>query len=113
MSGKKKKVYGKNDRLANVVWIGTAKPNKMFPDWLTELVRFLRYTEPVACAHCGKMRKKHWTCLAAFHACEAGQFSIIKSKVILPPLAPICGNHPFYPVIINTTKLKPKEVPKP
>jgi hypothetical protein len=104
MSGKKKKVYGKNDRLANVVWIGTAKPNKMFPDWLTELVRFLRYTEPVACAHCGKMRKKHWTCLAAFRACTMGQFALAKSEVILPPLSPICGDHPFHPVIINIAK---------
>ncbi len=50
----------------NEVRLFDAKPNKMFPDWLTARLRFLRYARAVPCACCGRLRKHHWTMLMSF-----------------------------------------------
>lgn len=91
--------------LRNEVHLRMAQPNKMFPDWLTERVRFMRYKVAVPCAECGKKRKCHWTLLCEFKANtfpEGPAFSLIKGK-ILPPLSPVCAAHLLAPV---TTPVK-------
>jgi hypothetical protein len=76
-----------------------AKPNKMFPQQLTDLLRFVKYPEPVACAVCGKKRKNHWTMLVKFRPHTEGFVTTIPSENIYGPYMPVCRQHFLSPVV--------------
>ena len=76
-----------------------ARPNPMFPDWMTDRLRFLRYTGPVKCAHCGKMSRHHWTMLMAFRVVDPEGFMLVEGKNVLSPLTPVCRKHIMQPAI--------------
>ena len=76
-----------------------AKPNKMFPDWMNERVKFLRFSASVPCAECGKRRKFHWTFLAAFQAHSMAMIVPQKSGKIHAPLTAVCRNHLLSPEV--------------
>ncbi len=80
------------------VWLREAKPNKMFTEEMRRLVRFLRYSQVVECAECGKRSKSHWTMLASFKAMDMkGSFGVLRSATgkVHMPLTPVCGIHPL------------------
>jgi hypothetical protein len=72
------------------------KPNKMFPQWMTDRLRFLRFYNAVACAECGKKSKRMWTMLVQFKAQTMSQFAMIDGKS-QAPLTPVCTDHPLAP----------------
>jgi hypothetical protein len=72
-----------------------AKPNKLFSEEQRQLIRFLRYNKPVACAECGKKTKKMWTMLCTFTAKQWGQFALTDSGKAHPPLTAVCEDHPL------------------
>jgi hypothetical protein len=76
-----------------------AKPNEMFPDWITERVKFLRFSVSVPCAECGKRRKFHWTFLASFQAHSMAMFVPKKSGKIHAPLTAVCRDHLLAPEV--------------
>jgi hypothetical protein len=88
-----------------------ARPNPMFPEWLTVRLRFLRYSQPVKCAYCGRMSRHHWTLLLAFRIAEGFEKKIrgkvvpsqspvaTKGKELFPPLTPVCRKHLLHPNI--------------
>ena len=89
------------------------KPNDFFPNWMTERLRFLSYSQAVPCAHCGKKRKKHWTLLMAFKVADMpnvdrgeNPFILADSEKVYPPLTPVCTKHLMRPIL-------PKIHPKP
>lgn len=92
----------------NEVRVFEAKPNKSWPDWMTERIRFLKYYRPVACAACGKKSKNHWTSLSSFRAVILGQthLIVIPDPTVHLPLTPVCGAHPFE--IVNPVEPKKK-----
>lgn len=73
------------------------KPNPMFPDWLTAMLSFVRYPEPVACAHCGRKKKRGlWTLCVPFNvAGEPEQTHLVLrfSPKVYPRLTPVCDDH--------------------
>lgn len=76
------------------VWIYPAKPNPMFGPFQTETTKFLEYKEPVACGHCGKMSRHHWTCLMFFRVMnDLFQFQMTPGKTLHPPMTPVCRKH--------------------
>jgi hypothetical protein len=81
------------------VLILDAKPNKLFPDWMTERVKFLRYSAAMPCAECGRRRKFHWTFLASFEAHSLGALVPVKSGKLHAPLTPVCRHHILAPKI--------------
>jgi hypothetical protein len=100
----------------NEVHLLLARPNKMFPDWMTERLRFLRYAVAVPCACCGRRRKHHWTMLMNFQAVIFGkhQFTAEPEPQVHPPLAPVCRDHPLAPCLPQVKKqsrTKPKKNP--
>lgn len=86
-----------NEAEIQVVALHEAKPNKMFTEWQTRNVRFLRYRFPVECAECGRRSKSHWTVLYSFEAQSLGMFVPVRSGKVHPPLAPVCGTHLLSP----------------
>lgn len=72
-----------------------AKPNPMFTDEQMVLVRFVKFKQPVECAHCKKRRKNHWTSLIPFRAVTfESSFALdTQSGPLLPGLTPVCGDH--------------------
>lgn len=77
-----------------------AKPNPLFTDEQTALVRFIKFQQPVACAHCNRKRKAHWTSLVPFRAIDMdgpGQKNpfVLNTKEgpLLSPLTPVCHKH--------------------
>lgn len=84
-------------RLPLAVEILEAKPNKMFTEDMRQLIRFLHYTKAVACAECGKKKKRHWTMLCSFQATSMGAFVLTRSGKVHRPLTPVCGAHPLAP----------------
>jgi hypothetical protein len=89
-------------QLAYEVLMFEAKPNKMFPDWLTARVRFLRFRKAVVCAECGRKRKHHWTLLCAFQAHTMAKFIPAKSGKVHAPLTAVCRDHLLAPEIVET-----------
>ncbi len=96
----------------NEVHLARPKPNDMFPNWMTERLRFLSYSQAVPCAHCGKKRKKHWTLFMAFRVADMpnvdrgeNPFILADSKVVYPPLTPVCTKHLMAPIL---PKIHPK-----
>jgi hypothetical protein len=77
-----------------------AKPNKMFPDWLTQRTQFLRYSSSVQCAACGKKSRHHWTLLTAFQTAHMEDHiaGLTPRATIYPPLTPVCRDHMLAPV---------------
>ena len=86
------------------------KPNPLFPVWMTERTRFLRYSMPVACAYCHRRTRHHWSMLLAFHIMEGFERKVA-GKVVLcdsfvatpgeetfPPLTPVCRTHMLEPI---------------
>lgn len=81
---------------ANKPTYRVAKPNPMFTDEQMVLIRFVKFKEPVECAHCKKKRKNHWTSLIPFRAVTFGDTHLVldtKSGPLLPGLTPVCGDH--------------------
>jgi len=86
-----------------------AKPNPLFPDWLTACVVFLRYSKAVKCAYCGHLNRHHWSLRRFFRIAEgferkvAGQvvpgqsMVMTKSREEFPPLTPVCRKHIMHP----------------
>lgn len=98
------------------VTIGEPKENPLFTEFQHAVTRFMTYDKPVACAHCGKKRKRHWTQLVFFHVMEMAVFTLIKSDNEYPPLTPVCDDHILSPSDQNDlpTDRKPeKRVRKP
>jgi hypothetical protein len=92
------------DRLKLEVTLLLAKPNPQFPAWVTERTRFLRFSEPVACAECGKRSKHHWTMLCEFQApTMAHQLVLAKSGKLHAPLTGVCRKHLIAPEIVRGT----------
>ena len=96
--------------------LGVPRPNKMFPDWATERVLLLSYTKPVPCAHCGKLRKKHWTMLMAFSvATEPGPGDnpcvVQEFNEVHLPLTPVCGKHCLRPMLPKREKQAKEPMP--
>lgn len=90
----------------NEVQLYDAQPNKMFPDWMTRRMRFLRYHQGVKCACCGKVKKHHWTMLISFRASIFGKhFGVLKSEPpVHLPLTPVCRDHPLDPCMPKRKK---------
>lgn len=95
----------------NEVQILEARPNPLFPDWLTHRLRFLRYSAPVKCAYCGRISRHHWSLLLSFRIMEGfekkvrGKVTACNSPVgfdgkeIFLPLTPVCRKHILRPII--------------
>lgn len=83
-----------------------AKPNKMFSDEQTATIRFLRYTQAVPCAECGKSSKHHWTVLYSFKATSMvpGMLTLQESGKVHLPLTPVCRDHPLAPASWETPR---------
>lgn len=86
---------------AIMVEIFEAKPNKMWPEAMRQVVRFLRYSGTVACAECGRRSKHHWTLLVTFTAQTVPRqgFTLTSSGTTHLPLAPVCRAHLLAPVL--------------
>ncbi len=82
------------------VGVSVVKPkqNPMFDEFQHAITRFLTYGKKVKCAHCGKMRKKHWTQLVFFRVIEEEAGFVLKeSETEYPPLTPVCDDHILAP----------------
>lgn len=92
-------VEGAEGPLPVMVQFMAAKPNTMFSAEMTQLVTFLRYTQAVPCAECGKRSKHHWTMLVSFQAqsMKPGMFTLAQSGKVHLPLAPVCRAHLLAP----------------
>jgi len=90
----------------NEVLLLKAKPNKVFPDWMTVRIRFLRYRVAVACASCGRKSKHHYTLLMSFKAAHFGkhQFKLVCEPQVHLPLTPVCRDHPLEPMMPHQKK---------
>lgn len=92
----------KKRQIKNPPTYGAMKPNALFPDETTAVVRAVRFMQPVACARCGKMRRRHWTMLVPFHAIDMQKLAPLEeidpaSGPLFPPLTAVCGDHPIAP----------------
>ena len=109
---KSKPIKGKRRlKPLNEVQLFQAAPNPMFPDWMTERLRFLRYQEPVQCAYCGKLNRHHWTMFLSFRIGEGFEKKVrgkvipcgalvgTNGKEIFPPLTPVCRKHILSPIV--------------
>lgn len=72
------------------------KPNKMFPEEQTAWIRGLTYSRPIACADCGRKRRKMWTALYEFRSFTMDGIGSMSRKVF-QPLTPVCDEHPIGP----------------
>ena len=77
------------------LWVGLyeARPNKMFSEEQRSTVRFLRYSQLVACSECGRRSKTHWTVLYSFEAQSLGFLVPKRSGKVHRPLDPVCRSH--------------------
>lgn len=90
----------------NEVQLYDAKPNPMFPEWLTCRLQFLRYAVAVKCAHCGRKSKFHWTLMMSFRIAMESAFTLKAGEILHPPLTPVCRDHIMKPELPH---LAPKE----
>jgi len=76
-----------------------AKPNRMFSEDMRQLIRFLRYNQPVPCQACGKKARIHWAFLAEFDAIDFGRSQFVATSFgkAFAPLTPVCQDHPLQP----------------
>jgi len=86
----------------------SAKPNQMFSEAMTQVVRFLRYTQAVPCAECGKRSRYHWTMLVSFQAqrLQPGMFTLAVSEQVHLPCAPVCRDHLLAPAALPAYERK-------
>lgn len=95
------------------VQILEAKPNKMFTEQMRQSVRFLCYSAHVPCAMCGKKAKIHWTMLCRFKAGDMEKsFLVLQMGKPLPPLTPVCQDHPLGPDLPEQKKKPNKKKEK-
>ena len=94
------------------VWVQLlpAKPNQMFSAEVTRAVVFLRYSQAVPCAECGKRSKYHWTMRLSFaaHRMAPGMFTLAESGQVHIPLAPVCRDHLLLPTALPPVPAKPR-----
>jgi hypothetical protein len=112
----KKPNAGQDPAAPRPLWVGLyeARPNKMFTEEQRASVRFLRYSELVACSECGRRSKTHWTVLCSFEAQSLGFLVPKRSGKVHRPLDPVCRAHilamaPWTPPPPPPRKRKPKE----
>lgn len=76
-----------------------AAPNRMFSELTRACVRFVRYEDRVPCALCGKLSKKHWTCVVRFKAANLANcmFEVKLSPKYFAAGTPVCDDHPTQP----------------
>ena len=55
-------------------------PNKMWSPQITALIRVALAEDPIACAQCGKLKRKLWTMLAPFHAMTMLPFTLKQAQ---------------------------------
>lgn len=89
----------KKVRLDLDISVTAPKPNPRFSEWEHTITRFLTYSRPVKCAHCGKKKRNLWTCLKFFRVVEMEPLVAVPSPTEYPPLTPICSDHCFQPVM--------------
>lgn len=93
------------------VQILEAQPNKLFTEDERALVRFLRYSQAVPCAECGRRRRLHWTMLLSFEAKtmpDKASFTLVPGKRAHPPLIPVCSSHLLAPVAMGAPPARKK-----
>jgi len=85
-------------------------PRLRAPNRLTRAVVFLRYSQAVPCAECGKRSKYHWTMLLSFaaHRMAPGMFTLAESGQVHIPLAPVCRDHLLLPTALPPVPAKPR-----
>lgn len=86
------------------VAIGRPKPNHMFPEWLTQRTLFMTFTDKVACAECGKKRKKHWTLVCSFQAKSMAMVVPSASGKVHLPFAAVCTDHLLAPEVVESAE---------
>lgn len=93
------KYWTVGDRQYAVVTVTEPRPNKLFGEFIHAITRLLTYQKPVACAHCGKKRKRHWTLLVFFRVMDMPEtaFELVPSENEYPPLTPVCDDHILHP----------------
>jgi hypothetical protein len=74
-----------------------AKPNPLFTEEQRASLRFLRYSQSIPCAYCGRKQKIHWTLLCTFVVKEMGQLILTSDGEIFRPLTPVCQSHILQP----------------
>jgi len=93
------------------VRICEAKPNKMFTELQTSLIRFLIYNQAIKCARCGKKKKRMWTMLCQFRAQNFGNLLLDDGGMSFAPLTPVCDDHPVGPDKYKEAKVKKEADP--
>ena len=82
-----------------------AKPNPLFSEAQTAMIRFLRYYgAKVACAHCGHRKMILWTMRCSFRIAEPAMFVLKKGETVYPPLTPVCQKHIMAPEMVEVTE---------
>lgn len=71
-------------------------PNKMWSPQITALIRVALAEDPIACAQCGKLKRKLWTMLAPFHATTMLPFTLERG-IERKSLELVCTDHPLAP----------------
>ena len=69
----------------------------MFPEWMTQRLRFMKYMIAVPCAHCGKRSKSHWTMTMNFRVAEERGFEIVPGNTVYQSLTSVCSKHMLHP----------------
>ncbi len=95
----------------NVLRVGVyeTRPNRMFTDAQRAGIRFLRFTQAVPCAECGRRSRAHWTVLYSFKALSMAVMVPRESDKVHMPLTPVCQQHLLKPaelVIPKKTRMK-------
>jgi hypothetical protein len=86
-----------------------AKPNPMFSEEMTRSVVFLRYTQAVPCAVCGKRSKHHWTMVLSFSTVAMDTLLARPSETVHLPLVPVCRAHPMAPAALPVAAKRERE----
>ena len=89
------------------VLFGDPKPSPVFTPEQLAITKFLTYSRPVACAHCGKLTRHHWTQLRFFRVMEPIFIHLKASEKLYAPLAPVCRKH-FLSAERGYTAIKPE-----
>lgn len=88
-----------------------AKPNKMFSEEQRQMVVFLRYSQAVPCAECGKRSKHHWTMLLSFSTVAMDMLVARPSETVHLPLTPVCCAHPMAPAALPAVAKRARAKP--
>jgi hypothetical protein len=65
----------------------------MFTEEHRASIRFLQYSQLVACSECGRRSKTHWTALYSFEAQSFGFLVLERFGKVHRPLDPVCRSH--------------------